>query len=185
MLRFRFTVAVQRVVGTRSAFRIAHRRVLEAAKIVVNRSFAYTRSMRGKSAWLITWENFGFMHWGDNEPKVVAVLPARTPVPRVQEIVAAIWTVTEDLTLNERVAYGLSTSRQKRTRWQKKTPLDGGHFYYGLKPKLYVRKVVNLRCRTKDGKEVLSWVETPTWSLDPNTQNTCTSDNDTKEWSQQ
>jgi hypothetical protein len=120
------------------------------------------RPVKGKNAWLITWEDLGFKHWGLDKPRVVAVLSPLLISCTVQRIVAAIWCAQEDLTLSERMAFGLST---RRCRGMLMKGYEEG-FYYGLKPHQYARKVKNLVASETAGLHTLTWTEPEMYRLE-------------------
>jgi hypothetical protein len=116
-----------------------------------------------KKAWLITWEDFGFKHWGLDKPRVVAVLSPRLFPRRVEQILIALWSAQADLTLSERMGVGLATKHPRGMLIKE----DSDHFYLGLKPYLFARRVTALRCAAKDCVYTLYWKETPIYRLDP------------------
>ena len=122
-------------------------------------------SSRGKSAWLVTWEDLGFKHWGLDKPRVVSILPPRLILKSVRQIVVGIWVAQANLTLCERMGFGLDKKQQERMF----TEEDSEHFSFGLKPFLFARKVKNLRCSENEGLYTLTWIETPIYRIDGDT----------------
>ncbi|HEY3931522.1 MAG TPA: hypothetical protein VGM58_04050 [Verrucomicrobiae bacterium] len=119
----------------------------------------------GRKAWLITWEDFGCKHWGLNKPRVVAVLSSRFKPERVKRMLVAIWCAQADLTLSERMYFGLDQAQQKRMFMGK----EHERFTFGLKPYLYARKVSHLRCKEHKGVHTLHWKEISIYKYDEET----------------
>jgi hypothetical protein len=120
---------------------------------------------RPKKAWLITWEDLGFEHWHQTQPRVVAVLSPRFSPERVKDLLIAIWCAKAELTLSERRTFGLDRKAHSRMFM-----VEGSeHFNFGNKPFLYARKVTSLRCIENNGLHTLHWKDTAIYRWDKST----------------
>lgn len=125
--------------------------------------------MKGKSAWLITWE--GKENEIPDRPKIIATLSPRLGEQNIKLILRVLFCSEYPFTLSEKLAMGTATRKEMPNLLKQGSSNGYSTFYYGYlwHSYLYARRVKKLACKESPknlGECTLLWTELPRYKYD-------------------
>jgi len=109
-----------------------------------------------RKAWLITWESPREDYLADlKRPKVVAILPSRTPLKTIKLLLPVLYSTESRLTFSQKMAHSLQPFQSNLLS------LEMQSVCYGMNPWLLARQVSDIYVHSfRDSEhEILHWKE--------------------------
>jgi hypothetical protein len=116
------------------------------------------------NAWLITWEGTGTCVSPAN--KIVAIVSSRRSSSFIEDLVDLLYCRSTDSAYY--AARGMNTKRQRRREFLATYSVNG-RIFWGRNPKLFARRVSDLKVVRNEAKgiETVTWVDPPYLKIEP------------------